>query len=384
MIARQFRQSPPSVGLELEWQIIDRTTMDLSESVLSLIDLLPGDPSVKPEVIQTSVEAITPPAVSTAALRSGLMDTMQRLLDAAERLELMLVGAGTHPFCKRLVPITPLPRYAEMEQCYGYLAHTQSTYSLQVHVGMPSGDVALRVMAWVRGLLPALLGISASSPFYHGEKTAFASYRTRIVAATRSYGIPPSFEDIEAFLRFIDTVERAQIFSSYRDMHWDIRPRPDLGTLEVRIMDAQPTVNDSLALGALVHSLLVTLIEMKELDPRLPVGLPWWVEKENSFRASHEGLEAAFVFDASGRTKSLRELGEDIFALCADKAEELGETEDLARARAIFEEGSSGSRQLEVYERTGSTRAVTGTLANALRTEMGREAVGRGDWEEAA
>ncbi|MCC6554365.1 MAG: YbdK family carboxylate-amine ligase [Polyangiaceae bacterium] len=373
---RHFHPSPPTVGLELEWQLVRRATLDLEDGVLPLIDLYLDDPCVKPEVIQTSVETITPPMPSTAALRPALVDTVTRLSDAAARLGMALVGAGTHPFCERLVPVTPLPRYLEMARSYGHLVHTQITYSLQVHVGMPSGEVAVRVLSRSRALLPVLLGLSASSPLFHGEETAFASYRHRILAATRSYGVPPAFEDWGAFVRFLDTVERANMFGSFRDMHWDIRLRPDLGTIEIRPMDAQPTIADSLALGALAHSLLVYLIGEADADPRLPGALPWWIEKENAFRASNAGLDAEIVFDAEGRQKPLRQVAMDLIELVAPEARALGEEEDLARARAMIERGTCSGRQIEVFRQTRSAKAVEQSLADDLLREIGREALG--------
>jgi carboxylate-amine ligase len=303
------------------------------------------------------------------------MSAVGRLSERAAQLDMALVGAGTHAFCKRLVPITPLPRYAELGRTHGYLAHTQITYALQAHVGMPSGEAAMRVMQRSRSLMPVFLALSASSPFFHGHETGFASYRQRIVAATRSYGIPPAFEDWNAFLQFLDTVEQAQMFESFRDMHWDIRPRPDYGTLEVRIMDAQPTIADSLALAALVHCMLVYFIDEHDPDPRLPGTLPWWIEKENNFRASHHALDARFVFDAEGGTKPIRQVAEDVFDVALPVAQALGEEEDLAQARSILEKGTWHSRQIEVFRRTRSAVQVTAALANELRRELGQSSI---------
>jgi glutamate---cysteine ligase / carboxylate-amine ligase len=260
---RTFHPSGPSVGVELEWQLVDRSSLDLRAGVLNLAELMPNEPCIKPEMLQTSVETVTPPGESTAALRSGLHDVVARLVDAACRLDLALVGTGTHAFCERLPPITPLPRYLAVERRCGYFAHTQTVCSLQTHVGMPSGEVAVRVMRDVRGFLPILLGLSASSPFYHGYQTPFASYRHLVLASGHTSGMPPPFEDWQAFVRFLETVERASVFGSFRDMHWDARLRPDFGTIEVRIMDAQPTIARSLALAALVHCLLVHLASGK-------------------------------------------------------------------------------------------------------------------------
>jgi carboxylate-amine ligase len=370
---RHFLPSPPTVGVELEWQLVRRATLDLEDGILPLLDRCRDEPFVKPEVIQPSVETITAPMPSTAALRPALLRTVTRVSDAAAQLGMALVGAGTHPFCERQVPITPLPRYLEMDRSFGILPRTQITYSLQVHVGMPSGEAALRVLGRARALLPVLLGLSASSPLFHGRETAFASYRHRILAMQRSYGIPPAFDDWGAFTRFLDTVERARMFGSFRDMHWDVRVRPDLGTLEIRLMDAQPTIADSLGLAALVHAALVMLLEAPEPDPRLPGALPWWIEKENAFRASHAGLDAVLVFDAEGTERPLRRVAADLIELSAPTARALGEEDDLARARAMLERGTSHGRQIDVFRRTGSANAVVRALANELLGEIDRE-----------
>lgn len=372
---RTWCSSQPTLGVELEWQLVDRSTLDLRDGIVALFDLLSDDPGIKPELHQAAVETITPPAVSTAALRAGLHETVQRLAEAADRFGIVLVGAGTHAFCERLLPVTPLPRYLDIERSQGYFARAQVAYSLQAHVGMPSGEVAVRVLRELRGLLPVLLALSASSPFFHGYETRFASYRQRLLASARSYGMPPDFEDWPAFLRFLEVAERGEMFGSFRDMHWDARLRPDFGTIEVRIMDAQPTLGGSLALAAVVHSLLVHLASDERPRPPPVKALPWWIEKENAFRASHDGVEASLMCDPDGTVKPVRALAEDLFARIAPTARALGEEEDLARARAVLDDGPCQRAQLEVFRRTGSTGEVVRTLANELLSELGRDRI---------
>ncbi|MDI3285592.1 YbdK family carboxylate-amine ligase [Polyangium sp. 15x6] len=374
MMTRDFHPSPPTVGLELEWQLVHRETLDLHDGILPLIGLLPPDPLVKPEAIEPCVEVVTDPMASTALLRGALVDRVSRVSNAAAQLGMALVGAGTHPFCERLVPITPLPRYLAMQRTNGYLATMQIVYALHVHVGMPSGEVAIRVMARVRAVLPVLLALSASSPAYRGRDTSFAAFRRCLLAPTRSAGIAPTFDDWAAFLHFVDVAERAAMFESYRDMHWDLRPRPDLGTIEVRIMDAQPTVADALSLGALVHSLLVTVMADGVPDSRLPRAVPWWIEKENCHRACRDGLEAELVVDAEGHSRPLRGVAEDLFALVSPQARVLGEAADLAHAEGFLSRGNSSARQLELLRRTGSMKAVTRALADELLGELAHQA----------
>ncbi|MDC0744729.1 carboxylate-amine ligase [Polyangium mundeleinium] len=370
MMPRDFHPSPPTVGLELEWQLVHHETLDLHEGIAPLLALLPPDPCIKPEVIEPCVEVVTAPMASTALLRGALLERVSRVSEAAARLGMVLVGAGTHPFCERIVPVTPLPRYLEMQRRSGYLANTQIVYALHVHVGMPSGEVAIRVMAQIRAVLPVLLALSASSPAYCGRETSFASFRRCLLAPTRSAGIAPAFDDWAAFLHFVDVVERAAMFASYRDMHWDLRPRPDLGTLEVRIMDAQPTNADALALGALVHSLLAVVMDDATTDPRLPRAIPWWIEKENGHRAARDGLDAELVVDAEGHSRALRRMAEDLFDITRPKARALGEEADLARAEGLLSRGNSSMRQMDVLRRTGSMKAVARALADELRAEI--------------
>lgn len=369
-MTRTFTTSPPTVGVELEWQLVDARTLDLRDAIMPLLERLGHDPCVKPELHQSAVETIAPPAESTAALRPVLRQVALRLVEAAASAGVAVVGAGTHPFCERLVPITPLPRYAAMEREQGYLARFDVAYALQVHVGMPSGEVAVRVLRDLRSLLPVLLGLSASSPFFRGQDTGFASYRHRLLASARSYGVPPDVEDWAGYHRMVDAAERAGMFGSYRDMRWDARLRPDFGTIEVRVMDAQPTLERSLALTALVHALLVDLASRQGPAGLLPQ-LPWWIEKENAFRASHRGLDASLVCDAEGHARTLREVAGELFDRVAPTARALGEEGDLARARAFLGDGLCYRDQRDVFRGTGSTREVVRALANQLLDELG-------------
>ena len=375
---RTFNSSPPTVGIELEWQLVDTSTLDLRDGVVPLVELMRDEPRVKPELLQTAVETVTLPGESTAALRPALYDVVGRLVDAAAPLGMAIVGAGTHPFCERVIPVTPLPRYLAMSSSQGYLAHAHVAYSLQTHVGMPSGEVGVRVMRDLRPFLPVLLALSASSPFFHGHETAFASYRQRVLAAARSYGTPPRFDDWQEFLGFLDTVEHARMFASYRDMHWDVRLRPDFGTIEVRIMDAQPTLERALALSALIHCLLVHLASAKPSDAECLRLVPWWMEKENAYRASHQGIDAWLVCDDGGTARPLRSVASDLFELIAPTARALGEEEDLARARAVLDLGPPYVGQLDVFRRTGSLREVVRALANELLEELGRATIDAG------
>ena len=130
------------------------------------------------------------------------------------------------------------------------------TYAFHVHVGMTNGDEAISLMRSLRPYLPILIAVSASSPFWWGHDSGYACYRQRVLASMRSYGIPPHFDSWKEFSDFFKSAQRAKTFHSVDDIHWDIRPRPDMGTLEIRVMDSQPTIQEAKMLAAFVYVLV--------------------------------------------------------------------------------------------------------------------------------
>lgn len=243
----------------MEFQIIDMESLDLTDRIMKLMELYPDSANIKPEFIQNTVEVASDICTSLPELESQVKQMVLELLGNCHDLGFTLCGAGTHPFSEQLAILTPLPRYLRMEQTSAFLAHNQITFSTHVHIGMTSGDEAISIMRQLKAYLPLLIALSASSPFWRGYDTGFASYRHRILAATRSYGIPPSFENWQFFNDFFDASQQAGVFETINDIHWDIRPRPHLGTLEIRVMDAQATVAEAAALAGLVRAIVYFL-----------------------------------------------------------------------------------------------------------------------------
>lgn len=211
----RFSASPAlTVGLELELQLLDADSLDLADGIVPLLELVPGRRGVKPEFIQHTVELVTPPCRSCDELSRHLGALLSVVHERAGSLGMRLAGAGTHPFSRRRALITPLPRYIGMAKRAGFLARTQLTWGTHVHIGMPDGDTAVRVMSALRPMLPVLIALAANSPFLHGVDTGFASYRHRILAATRSYGLPPDFRSWADYARLLAMAHRAGVFDS--------------------------------------------------------------------------------------------------------------------------------------------------------------------------
>ncbi len=355
-----------TIGLEWELQILDRQSLDMSDRVQPLLEALPGVPWVKPEFIQSCVEIASKVCTSVTELKAHLEAVVQQLKPICRELGLCLCGAGTHPFCQRLALITPLPRYLKQKSLYRYLARSQMTFATHVHLGMPDAETALGLMREFKAYFPVLIALSANSPFWRGYETGFACYRQRILASGRSYGIPPSFSDWAQFCRFFAVMRRAQVFESLRDIHWDVRPRPDFGTLEVRVMDAQSSLRDALAIAAFIQALADYFLDTPPaLRPSiLPKPLPWWLEKENYFQATRLGSGARYIDDQGG-IHPLREIIDVLFQVLLVRAgRELRPY--LCHLHQRWLEGLGWQRQLQAFRASGRLAAVVAELVAEL------------------
>lgn len=356
-----FRRSELlTLGAEWELQLLDRKRLDLSNKILHLLKAFPEANWVKPEFIQSCVEITSPVCSDADQLYQSLKAVLSRLRERAGALGLRLCGGGTHPFCRRLALITPLPRYLQQKRRYGLLARSQITFATHIHLGLPDGETAIRLMRRLRRFLPLLVGLSAASPFWRGYETGFASYRLRILAAGRSYGLPPDFESYEAFCRFFELARRTHMFETFRDPHWDLRPHPDFGTLEVRIMDSQLTLEEVVALATFLQTLAGELLERE--PPLSP--LPWWLEKENLFQASRGGLLARAV-TASGRVYLLGELFSETLARLKARADPV-QKRWLSWLEKRVEEGVGWQRLLRAWRRKGDLRRVVLEVSEQL------------------
>lgn len=368
-MALDFKTSAgKSIGVEMEFQLLDPVTFDLVDGILPLLELCPDDPHIIPEYNQATVEINSKICGGIKEVEQDVFSLASTITSRCRDLGMVISGGGTHPFCSRLAKITPTPRFLAMERVEGYLGYTSITYALHVHVGMRSGEETIAVMKSLRPYLPVFLSLSASSPFWWGNDSGFACYRQRVLSALRSYGIPPAFETWEDFSDFSESARRAGVFRSFEDIHWDIRPRPDMGTLEVRVMDCPHTIREAMALSSLVHVLVKYFTSGEKQGPLRP--LPLWAEKENHFRATRCGLDAIFIEDASGNTRPIRGVIEDTIEAVAGTAEKLGEGEYLRRIENILDNGPGYARQRRIFKETGSLKDVSASLVRELREDL--------------
>lgn len=280
-----------SIGMELEFQLLDKDSLDLVNGIIPLMELCSGNEYYTPEFIQNTVEIASKKCFSIKELDTHFHEVTRELDKHTRSLDMRLCGAGTHPFSTQMAHVTPRARYLEMEKAENYRSHTQITFATHVHLGMESAEDAITIMRAVKPFLPLILALSANSPFWHGHDTGYASYRHRVLAATRSYGVPPAFKNWQEFETFFELSKKAELYDTDSDIHWDVRPRPQIGTLEIRIMDAQSTVSDAIMRAAFIQALVFFLRERfaRNTSPK-KYEYQYWLEKDNVYQASHLGL----------------------------------------------------------------------------------------------
>lgn len=357
-----------TVGVEWELQLLDPETLDLFDGIMPLMEFFPDKSFVKPEYIQSCVELNSKVAVNSDQAVQHLRETLQRTVRRCEEIDMSLCAAGTHPFCRRLALITPIARYLRMAKSSGYLASNQITFSTHVHIGMESGDEAMLVMSRLIPVIPALIAMSANSPFWRGHKTGHVAYRHRILAAAPNYGLPTRFESWAAFDKFLKAATRSSMIRHFKDIHWDLRPHPDFGTLEIRAMDAASDLRGVHALVSFARCLVVTMAEARsaDLNPLIRKDLPYWIENQNRFRAAKLGVNAEYIINTRGDHRPMRDFIDDLFELCLPVAEKIGESTGMRITRQMLDETPAYQHQLDAYETGQSARAVVQRLRDTL------------------
>ena len=367
--------SKPTVGVEWELQLLDPETLDLINGIVPLMEFFPNTEFVKPEYIQSCVELTSCVAENSDMAIAHIQRSLTKLLQRCAELDMGACGSGTHAFCRRLALITPLPRYQRIERDVGHLAHTQITFSTHVHVGMRSGDEALRVMSLLAPAIPAFIALSANSPFWRGHETGHAAYRHRILAAAPNYNLPPRLRTWNEFVNFMNAALCAGMIHGIKDIHWDIRPHPDYGTLEIRTMDAASDLTTLHALVSFARSMVLCLRDaaVEDVNRILPLDMPDWIAHENRFRAAHLGLAADYIVDVKGNLRPLSELIAELIEFCGPTAASVGEAPGLELAKDLLAGTPGYERQLQAYEQSHSARSVVNMLTNTLRSSWFEE-----------
>ena len=364
----RFNGSPkPTLGVELELQILDPGTRNLVAGAPRILEACGQDANVKPELIQSTIELNTNVCADVAEVRRELEERVGALVAVCDRLGYELACAGTHPFSKwGEQAITEKERYHTLVDRCQWPARRLMIFGLHVHVGVESGEKAIAVFNSLTTYLPHLLSLSASSPFFGDADTGLASCRVKIFESLPTAGLPYRFRNWAEFQRLMITLVNARAIESVREIWWDIRPHPDFGTIEVRICDGLPTLNDVIAMTALVQALIVWLGDQYDAGMYLPVQRHWIV-RENKWRAARWAVDADIIVDEEGGLERLSDSILGLVETLTPTAQRLASAGELARIEEMLRVGPSYRRQRRVHAEAGSFGAVMDALVREFR-----------------
>lgn len=352
-----FKASQPlTLGVELELQLVNTRDYNLTRSACDLLAALEGRPhpgEIKPEITESMIEISTDVCETHAEVLYQLQTLRTLLRDAAEQLNVAVAGGGTHPFQKWSEQrISDSPRYLHLNALYGYLAKQFTVFGQHVHVGVPSGDEAIRITRLLSRYVPHFIALSASSPYSHAADTLFDSSRLNIINAFPLSGVMPALEDWADFNRYYDTMRGYGIVQSMKDFYWDIRPKPEFGTIELRVCDTPLTVQTAADLAAYAQALCAYFLEHPSL--RVDAGMQL-VYSYNKFQACRFGLDGTVVDPQTHQAAPLGQELIDMLATVMPYGQRFGGGDAIKRLMHIAAARANDARRLrEVMEKKGA------------------------------
>ncbi len=363
-VEHRFTGPAYTLGVEEELMILDAETLDLSNSIETMLESIPGETEgeVKPELMESVLEVATTPCTdATQAARQLTALRSQVQVTAAEH-GLAIGSAGTHPFAmwedQRIVA---RPRYRDLVAALRFVARQELIFGAHVHVGVDDPDKAVHVANGMRVHVPLLVALSANSPFWRADATGLLSSRMPIFRAFPRVGIPPRYEDFEDYSRRVSFMVDSGVIEDYTYLWYDVRPHPNFGTVEIRCLDAQTRVEHTAGLAALIQAMVKELCEHFDAGQELS-RYPYEMLDENKWLAARHGLDGELVDLPADERVDTKRLARRVLDRLSEHAEDLGSAEELDHVIDLLRRGNGATRQVVVFEANHDLREVVGEI----------------------
>jgi len=363
-----------NIGLEWELACVDRTSGELTPAAPGILAALgegkDGEfPQITAELLTNTVEVVSGPHDLVKDAVADLSEMIDRVREIADPLGVDLMCSGTHPFSQWFQQhVTPdHERYATLIDRTQWWGRQMMIWGVHMHIGVEDRDKVLPIINGLLAFYPHFQALSASSPYWVGEATGYASNRAMMFQQLPTAGLPPQLGAWANYEEVVADLTHVGVIDDHSELRWDLRPSPKWGTIEIRFCDGLATIEEVAALAALAQCLVEELSTKLDNGEAIETMQPWFV-RENKWRAARYGLDAIIILDAAGNEALVR----DDLALILDRlapiASRLGCTEELAGIQRIMDAGASYQRQLAVAaENGGSLKAVVASLVSELR-----------------
>jgi glutamate---cysteine ligase / carboxylate-amine ligase len=361
------------VGIEWEIGCVDRRSGELAPAAPALLARLGGGtetfPHVTTELLTNTIEIVSAPHHRVRDAVADLTRLVERAGGLAEPMGVDLISSGTHPFSQWFQQqVTPgKPRYDTLIDRTRWWGRQMMIWGVHVHVAVEDRRKVLPIIDGLLTYLPHFQALSASSPFWAGENTGYASNRALMFQQLPTAGLPPQFTEWAEYEALVADLKHTGVIEELNELRWDIRPSPRWGTIEVRTFDGISTAREIGAITALTQCLVEHLSRELDAGRDVPKLQPWFV-RENKWRSARYGMDAIIIRNAAGDEQLVTKDLDRLMPVLEPIAEALGCSAELADLRSIVDLGASYQRQLRVAAANdGSLKAVVSSLVRELR-----------------
>ncbi|CAH0151223.1 Putative glutamate--cysteine ligase 2 [Microbacterium sp. Bi98] len=347
-----------TVGLEWEIMLADPVSGDLVGRAPELLSALEDESAeerhtVTGELLTNTIEVTSGIGDSVAHAVDDIANAITAVRAATDPAGIELLSAGSHPFAQWYhQEVTDKTRYHTLIERTQWWGRNMMIWGIHVHIGVEDQRKVIPIINALAAYLPHLQALSASSPFWAGERTGYASNRALVFQQLPTAGLPWPLQDWSEYEAYLDDMVRTGVMADATEVRWDIRPAPRWGTIEVRACDGLSTLPELAAVAALVQVLVEHL--SRQMDEGLPLAqMPAWYHRENKWRAARYGLDARVIVDAAGTQRPVREHLAEVLEELAPVAVELGCVREFGSIETILTDGASYERQLTIANATG-------------------------------
>jgi len=363
-----------TVGLEWEIMLADPESGDLTGRAPELLAELEEQSAderhtVTGELLTNTIEVTSGVGASVAHAVDDIARAISAVRSATDPIGIELLSAGSHPFAQWYDQrVTDKTRYHSLIERTQWWGRNMMIWGIHVHVGVEDHRKVFPIINALTAYLPHLQALAASSPFWAGESTGYASNRALVFQQLPTAGLPWALQDWAQFEAYMEDMVRTGVMKDPSEVRWDIRPAPRWGTIEVRACDGMSTLPELAAVASLVQVLVEHFSRVLDEGRALPV-LPSWFHRENKWRAARYGLEARVIVDAAGEQRPVREHLAQILDELAPIAVDLECAREFRSIDTILSDGASYARQVAVAEASGGDlRAVVHHLIREFRS----------------
>ncbi len=359
-----FREPAFTLGIEEELMILDSETLELVNAIESFLEPSAAG-EIKPELMESVLEVSTDPCANASEAGGQLRALRNQVTQSAAQRNLAIGSAGTHPFAlwenQRIVA---RPRYRDLISALRFVARQELIFGMHVHVGIDDPEKAIHVANGMRVHIPLLVALSANSPFWRADATGLASTRTPIFRAFPRVGMPPTYKDWADYEQRIEFMVGTRVIEDYTYLWYDVRPHPNFGTVEVRVMDSQTHVEHTVGLAALVQALIRELAVHFEEEKGL-ASYPFEMLDENKWLAARHGLEGELVDLPHPDRVATKALVRRLLDRMREHAQDLDSESELEAVEDLLERGNGAARQAVVFEANRDFRELMAEIVAA-------------------